>query len=100
MFMIWCRSSLIEVDQSIVSDHYYYVHRCSMVYLQYCLTLMLLLVGHYVAYALNDIDDKWYEYDDSYVRPISEAELEHVEAYVLFYKRRPVFQDEPMELDG
>ncbi|CAD5229310.1 unnamed protein product [Bursaphelenchus okinawaensis] len=44
--------------------------------------------GHYVAYCLNDIDGNWYEYDDSFVRQVTEGEVLNCEAYVLFYRRR------------
>ncbi|KAI6232416.1 Ubiquitin carboxyl-terminal hydrolase 33 [Aphelenchoides besseyi] len=44
--------------------------------------------GHYVAYCYNQHDDTWYEFDDSYVRTVSEAEVQAAEAYLLFYQRR------------
>eukprot|EP01135_Chromosphaera_perkinsii_P006240 Nk52_evm1s470 gene=Nk52_evmTU1s470 len=44
--------------------------------------------GHYVGYAYNCIYDQWYEFDDSYVSPVSEEYVAGVEAYVLFYRRK------------
>jgi len=44
--------------------------------------------GHYVAYARNDVDGRWYEFDDTRVTPKTLAEIERVEAYLLFYRRR------------
>ncbi|KAJ1658810.1 hypothetical protein IWQ61_002012 [Dispira simplex] len=48
--------------------------------------------GHYTAYAKNSQTERWYEYDDSCVRPV---DTNHVHdtvvtpaAYVLFYQRR------------
>ncbi len=45
--------------------------------------------GHYTAYAMNRIDDEWYEFNDSWTKKITE---EHVEgdngaAYLLFYNQ-------------
>jgi len=48
--------------------------------------------GHYIAYCKNNINNKWYEFDDSsvYHVPYEELEKELVtkNAYVLFYVRR------------
>ena len=44
--------------------------------------------GHYIAYAKNFLDNKWYEFDDSYVREIKEDSLITENAYVLFYQKR------------
>ena len=44
--------------------------------------------GHYIAYAINFLDNKWYEFDDSYVREIEENSLLTDKAYVLFYQKR------------
>ena len=43
--------------------------------------------GHYTAYALNNIDQEWYEYDDSYVSKVEAATVMNAEAYVLFYRK-------------
>ena len=43
--------------------------------------------GHYTAYALNNIDQEWYEYDDSYVTKVEAATVMNAEAYVLFYRK-------------
>lgn len=44
--------------------------------------------GHYIAYALNDEDGKWYEFDDSWATAVSEDTVRNKEAYVLFYLRQ------------
>eukprot|EP00112_Aurelia_sp_Birch-Aquarium-sp1_P006936 Seg1757.2 transcript_id=Seg1757.2/GoldUCD/mRNA.D3Y31 product="Ubiquitin carboxyl-terminal hydrolase 20" protein_id=Seg1757.2/GoldUCD/D3Y31 len=44
--------------------------------------------GHYVAYAKNSINNKWYEFNDSSVYEVSEYQVENAEAYVLFYNKR------------
>ena len=45
-------------------------------------------VGHYVAFCRNDVDGNWYEFDDSFVSQISEADVMNREAYVLFYQKK------------
>ena len=44
--------------------------------------------GHYVAYAKNFIKDKWYEFDDEYIKEINENEIVSENSYVLFYQKR------------
>lgn len=45
--------------------------------------------GHYTAFAKNPIDHRWYNYDDSSVRPVSDpASVKSSAAYLLFYRRR------------
>ena len=44
--------------------------------------------GHYVAYVKSGLDDKWYEYDDSIVRRVSEPDVLRCEGYMLFYRLR------------
>ncbi|KAN0061922.1 hypothetical protein ACQY0O_005917 [Thecaphora frezii] len=45
--------------------------------------------GHYTAYAKNPSDGKWYEFDDSSVRPVPDPEtVKSSSAYLLFYRRR------------
>ncbi|WFD43484.1 ubiquitinyl hydrolase 1 [Malassezia psittaci] len=45
--------------------------------------------GHYTAFAKNPVDDQWYNYDDSSVRPVSDPEsVKSSAAYLLFYRRR------------
>lgn len=41
--------------------------------------------GHYIAYAKNCVDNKWYEFNDSFVSEVSETTVANAEAYVLFY---------------
>ena len=41
--------------------------------------------GHYVAYCRDLNTGKWFEFDDSRVREISESQLMNVQAYLLFY---------------
>ena len=45
-------------------------------------------LDNYIAYAKNFLDNKWYEFDDSYVREIKEDSLITENAYVLFYQKR------------
>jgi ubiquitin C-terminal hydrolase len=35
--------------------------------------------GHYVAYALNDQEGKWYEFDDSWATAVSEETVKNKE---------------------
>ena len=51
--------------------------------------------GHYTAYALNNMDQEWYEYDDSYVTKVEPATVMNAEAYVLFYRKNN-FNMEPL----
>ena len=44
--------------------------------------------GHYIAYAKNLRNGKWYDYNDSSCSSINEAEACTDSAYVLFYKKR------------
>jgi len=43
--------------------------------------------GHYTAFTKNELNDKWYLFDDSNVKEVKEDELVSAAAYVLFYKR-------------
>ena len=36
---------------------------------------------------MNNIDQEWYEYDDSYVTKVEAAVVMNAEAYVLFYRK-------------
>lgn len=42
--------------------------------------------GHYITYALNNINQQWYEYDDENVRQVDPTTVQNAEAYVLFYR--------------
>lgn len=45
--------------------------------------------GHYTAFAKNPLDGRWYNYDDSSVRPVSDPQsVKSAAAYLLFYRRR------------
>lgn len=44
--------------------------------------------GHYTAYALNELDGKWYEFDDAHVKRVNEKEIMTSAAYILFYKKK------------
>ncbi|KDQ61690.1 hypothetical protein JAAARDRAFT_123860 [Jaapia argillacea MUCL 33604] len=44
--------------------------------------------GHYRAYALNHLSEKWYHFDDSYVKTVRPIDAVNPNAYLLFYKRR------------
>lgn len=43
--------------------------------------------GHYVSFAKNYINGKWYEFNDSWVSEVSDSFVADVEAYVLFYRK-------------
>jgi len=44
--------------------------------------------GHYVAYGKHMLQDRWYLYDDSRVRPVEPNAVVVSDAYLLFYVRR------------
>ncbi|XP_048874257.1 ubiquitin carboxyl-terminal hydrolase 4-like isoform X2 [Brienomyrus brachyistius] len=44
--------------------------------------------GHYTAFAKNNVDEKWYYFDDSSVSSATEDQIVTKAAYVLFYQRR------------
>ena len=44
--------------------------------------------GHYTSICRHPIDDKWYNYDDDYVRPIPEDTVVSDAAYILFYQKK------------
>ncbi|CAF1116313.1 unnamed protein product [Adineta ricciae] len=44
--------------------------------------------GHYVTYALNSLNQQWYEYDDENVRQVDATTVQNAEAYVLFYRKK------------
>ena len=46
--------------------------------------------GHYTSYALNPVDEDWYEFDDSTVTKVDPAAVMNSEAYVLFYRKNGV----------
>lgn len=46
--------------------------------------------GHYIAYAKNPFNQKWYEYDDTQVSEMNESNLITSGAYVLFYKSQDI----------
>ncbi|XP_068958351.1 ubiquitin carboxyl-terminal hydrolase 33 [Petaurus breviceps papuanus] len=43
--------------------------------------------GHYIAYCRNNLNTRWYEFDDQSVTEVSEATVQNAEAYVLFYRK-------------
>lgn len=43
--------------------------------------------GHYICYAKHAPTDKWFEYDDQTVSPVSPETVQNCEAYVLFYQK-------------
>lgn len=49
--------------------------------------------GHYTAYARSVRDNKWYCYDDSHVRKVSESDVVSGSAYVLFYCQSKMWDD-------
>jgi hypothetical protein len=44
--------------------------------------------GHYTAFAKNQMDKKWYDFNDSRVTSASPGDIESAAAYLLFYKQR------------
>jgi len=43
--------------------------------------------GHYFAVCKNQLKKRWYEYNDTHVREISEDEMKEYSPYIFFYKR-------------
>mmetsp|Transcript_31534 Transcript_31534/g.35842 ORF Transcript_31534/g.35842 Transcript_31534/m.35842 type:complete len:354 (+) Transcript_31534:3-1064(+) len=43
--------------------------------------------GHYTAFCKNAVDNEWYEFDDTRVRPTSSDQIVSRDGYVLFYQR-------------
>ena len=43
--------------------------------------------GHYVAYARNRVDGRWYNFDDESCSGVDVAKVKETEAYVLFYEK-------------
>jgi len=44
--------------------------------------------GHYYSYCKNEINCKWYNFDDDDVNEIDTSKIKTKYAYILFYKRR------------
>ncbi|XP_068720343.1 ubiquitin carboxyl-terminal hydrolase 15-like isoform X3 [Montipora capricornis] len=53
--------------------------------------------GHYTAYAKNCKDGRWYSFDDSSVSAADEGQIVSKAAYVLFYERQEIKNEETME---
>ena len=53
--------------------------------------------GHYTSYALNPVDEDWYEFDDSTVTKVDPASVMNSEAYVLFYRKNGVANESVRE---
>jgi uncharacterized UBP type Zn finger protein len=58
-----------------------------------CHVGMIACAGHYTAFCLNPVDNKWYYYDDSNVREVKKEQVVTRNAYILFYKKRSVKND-------
>ncbi|ETE70111.1 Ubiquitin carboxyl-terminal hydrolase 33, partial [Ophiophagus hannah] len=43
--------------------------------------------GHYIAYCRNNLNNRWYEFDDQSVTEVTESTIQNAEAYVLFYRK-------------
>ncbi|XP_044288249.1 ubiquitin carboxyl-terminal hydrolase 33 isoform X5 [Varanus komodoensis] len=43
--------------------------------------------GHYIAYCRNNLNNRWYEFDDQSVTEVTESTVQNAEAYVLFYRK-------------
>ncbi|XP_049850673.1 ubiquitin carboxyl-terminal hydrolase 33-like [Schistocerca gregaria] len=44
--------------------------------------------GHYIAYAYNSEAEKWFQFDDDLVQPVSVQKVSSVDAYILFYQQQ------------
>jgi ubiquitin C-terminal hydrolase len=44
--------------------------------------------GHYTAFAQNQINKRWYEFDDTDVSRVDSSKAVSKAGYVLFYRRR------------
>lgn len=60
--------------------------------------------GHYTAFAKNQLENSWYDFDDSRVSPISQSSIVTPAAYLLFYQRKDMsqvpFEVPPLMVDG
>lgn len=56
--------------------------------------------GHYTAYVKNYIDNKWYYFDDSSVKPANPENSIAGSAYLLFYRRRGTVPLGGKKMDG
>ncbi|OAD80586.1 hypothetical protein PHYBLDRAFT_129255 [Phycomyces blakesleeanus NRRL 1555(-)] len=54
--------------------------------------------GHYTAYAQNEKDHLWYNFDDSHASKVQVGQVKTSAAYLLFYKRRRNKPEEAPEL--
>ncbi|XP_070602297.1 ubiquitin carboxyl-terminal hydrolase 33 isoform X1 [Erythrolamprus reginae] len=43
--------------------------------------------GHYISYCRNNLNNRWYEFDDQSVTEVTESTIQNAEAYVLFYRK-------------
>ena len=53
--------------------------------------------GHYVAYAKNYLNGKWYEFNDDSVSEMNESNVVTQSAYTLFYRRRVERDEKELE---
>ena len=53
--------------------------------------------GHYVSYVKNIINDQWFQFDDSRVRPATEDRITDETPFILFYKRKNIFDSDLFE---
>ena len=44
--------------------------------------------GHYFAYSKNFLNNKWFEFDDEFMKTINEDEIVSENCYILFYQKR------------
>ena len=44
--------------------------------------------GHYVALSKNNLDNKWYEFDDDVIKVVEQQDVVTEAGYLLFYQRR------------
>ena len=44
--------------------------------------------GHYVSFCKNNLDNKWYEFDDDSVKTVEPQDVVTESGYLLFYQKR------------
>ena len=47
--------------------------------------------GHYISYCKNFLNNKWFEFNDSFISEIHQKKIVSSSAYLLFYKRKNSF---------
>lgn len=66
---------------------FYFLPGCVLLHPAFYFFLSFLNVdGHYIAYCRNNLNNRWYEFDDQSVTEVPESAVQNAEAYVLFYR--------------